>query len=312
MTTPEPLVTIILPTFNRAHLIGESIQSVLDQTYQNWELIVADDGSADNTEEVVRSFNDPRVSYHFFEHTGIIDQFRNFGIRSSRGDLIAFLDSDDLWLPEKTATQVRLLLKYPLAAFSFTHGYEFGEQQTHFHSDVFRARNQPDENVFTGRVFEQLLGDGYMSYLPSLMFRKSVVGQVGFMDESLKSCFGFEFSLRLAANFDGVAINEKLVRIRKHRQGVSVLRQGISYDTNSAILLKYYRSGHLSKRKFQTHTGELWYKAGMFHLRNHNGKKALRYFKEYIYLRPLRINGWIRFLQSVFRNYTFRIYPAPK
>lgn len=101
-----PTVTVIMPTFNRAHLVGHAIQSVLDQTYHDFELIVVDDGSTDNTEEVVQGFGDPRI--RFIRHAGNrgAGAARNTGIRAALGKYIAFQDSDSEWLPHKLERQM--------------------------------------------------------------------------------------------------------------------------------------------------------------------------------------------------------------
>lgn len=97
----DGLVSIIMPSWNTARWIGESIQSVLDQTYQNWELIIVDDCSTDNTDEIVNSFKDSRIKYFKNETNSGAALTRNRAIRESRGEWIAFLDSDDLWKPNK-------------------------------------------------------------------------------------------------------------------------------------------------------------------------------------------------------------------
>ena len=102
----QELVSIIVPTYNRGHLIGETIQSVIDQSYKNWELIIVDDGSKDNTKERIEGFNDDRLRYYFIEHCGIIGAVRNRGMNNARGEYIAFLDSDDLWQPDKLDYQL--------------------------------------------------------------------------------------------------------------------------------------------------------------------------------------------------------------
>ena len=111
-----PLVSIIMPTYNRAGFISETIQSVIDQNWQNWELIIIDDGSDDNTSQVVSNFTDPRIKYNTCIHTGI-DYCRNIGLQKSTGELIAFIDSDDLWSPLKLEAQVNILSGYPEAGF---------------------------------------------------------------------------------------------------------------------------------------------------------------------------------------------------
>jgi glycosyltransferase involved in cell wall biosynthesis len=104
-------VSVIIPTYNRAQLVGSAIQSVLDQTFTDWEAIVVDDGSQDNTLEVVARYNDPRVRFIHQENKGV-SAARNTGIRASSGEYIAFLDSDDRFLPEKLSVQVTSLDRY--------------------------------------------------------------------------------------------------------------------------------------------------------------------------------------------------------
>src|SRR6266704_594323 len=109
--TREPLVSVIMPTYNRAKLIDKSIESVLSQTYRRLELIVIDNYSQDETETVVKSFSDqdPRVRYFKYANHGLVAASRNAGIDAAKGQYLAFLDSDDLWLPEKVQKQVDFL-----------------------------------------------------------------------------------------------------------------------------------------------------------------------------------------------------------
>lgn len=104
-----PVVSAIVPTYNRAHSIGKSINSILTQSYQDFEIIVVDDCSTDNTEEIVKSFKNPRIKYIQHQHNSGAAVARNTGIENSSGCYIAFLDSDDEWLPQKLAKQVELL-----------------------------------------------------------------------------------------------------------------------------------------------------------------------------------------------------------
>lgn len=97
----RPLVSVIIPTYNHAHFLGRALQSVINQTHPNWEAIVIDNHSRDNTEEIVRSYRDPRITLLKIQNKGVISASRNMGIRAARGEWIAFLDSDDLWYPAK-------------------------------------------------------------------------------------------------------------------------------------------------------------------------------------------------------------------
>lgn len=98
------LVSIVIPTYNHAHFLGRALQSVLDQTYPYWEALVIDNHSQDHTEEVVNSFNDPRIRFLKIHNNGVIAASRNLGLREANGEWIAFLDSDDCWYPKKLET----------------------------------------------------------------------------------------------------------------------------------------------------------------------------------------------------------------
>lgn len=106
------LVSVIIPAYNRADIVGETIESVLAQTYPKFEVIIIDDGSTDNTREVVRRYSDPRIRYFYKANSGL-SAARNSGLDSARGEFIAFLDSDDIWHPWKLAAQLEIFSRYP-------------------------------------------------------------------------------------------------------------------------------------------------------------------------------------------------------
>ena len=105
----KPLFSIVIPTYNHAHFIGRALQSVIDQTYTNWEAIVIDNHSEDNTDNVVHSFNEPRITLLKIHNKGVIAASRNMGINAAKGIWIAFLDSDDWWTPNKLNVCYRLI-----------------------------------------------------------------------------------------------------------------------------------------------------------------------------------------------------------
>ena len=107
----SPTISVIIPTYNRADFIGRAIESVLDQTYQDFEIIVIDDGSKDNTENIVKSFDDTRITYIRLKDNKGAAVARNTGIGTARGKFIAFQDSDDEWLPQKLAKQMEVFEK---------------------------------------------------------------------------------------------------------------------------------------------------------------------------------------------------------
>lgn len=102
----ENLVSVIIPTYNRSDLIKETINSVLNQTHKNFELIMVDDGSTVNTKTVIESFKDNRIKYILQKHHGLLAVARNNGLKVAIGEYIAFLDSDDIWLTNKLEKQI--------------------------------------------------------------------------------------------------------------------------------------------------------------------------------------------------------------
>lgn len=107
----DGLVSIIMPSWNTERFIAESIQSVINQTYTNWELLIVDDCSTDNTDEIVASFHDNRIKYYHNEKNSGAALTRNKAMREAKGEWIAFLDSDDLWTPEKLEHQINFMKK---------------------------------------------------------------------------------------------------------------------------------------------------------------------------------------------------------
>ena len=106
----KPLVSVIIPTYNRKHVLTKAIQSVINQTYQSLELLIIDDGSTDGTEKAVKEFSDSRIRYFRYECNMGVAAARNVGVKEATGEYIAFLDSDDEWLEKKTAAQITALM----------------------------------------------------------------------------------------------------------------------------------------------------------------------------------------------------------
>ena len=113
MMESQPLVSVIMPSYNAENFIAESIESVLHQTYHNWELLITDDCSSDRTPEIAQSYcaKDPRINFAIAESHGGIAATRNLSITRASGRFFAFLDNDDIWLPEKLETQVQFMLQ---------------------------------------------------------------------------------------------------------------------------------------------------------------------------------------------------------
>jgi len=151
MNTEHPMVSVILPTYNRATSLGRAIKSVLMQTYPHFELVVVDDGSTDDTRDVVAGFHDDRIRYLRFEQNSGAPEARNAGILKSGGDYLAFQDSDDEWMPEKLQKQMRVFCDARLeAGVVYTDMYRLdrdGKEQYWHSPEVTRSRLINPDNL---------------------------------------------------------------------------------------------------------------------------------------------------------------------
>lgn len=182
-------VSVIIPTYNRADMVGDAIQSVLDQTYGDWELIVVDDGSTDDTRAVVARFNDSRIRYIHQENRGL-PAARNTGIRAAQGAYIAFLDSDDCFLPQKLAWQAAALDAGPDVGL-VAGGYVETD-----------AMLQPLRQVAPWHAHPALSTPRWLQTCPfissSVLVRRAWLERVGLFDEDMRYIEDWDLWLRLA------------------------------------------------------------------------------------------------------------------
>jgi len=290
----QELVSIIVPTYNRGHLIGETIQSVIDQSYTNWELIIVDDGSTDDTKKRIEELKDNRLRYYSIEHCGIIGAVRNRGMNNARGEYIAFLDSDDLWQPDKLDYQLSLLKNNPKASFAFGHGEQFGNGAT----------PTPElEIFFVGNVFLPFLfEERFIFYVPTFLFKKGVLNKITNIDESLFYASDIDFFLRMAYTFEGTFSHNIVARIRKQEKSHSQSNELDAYDEYLVMLKKHLRENRLTPKQFALLASKHHYKLGLLHLRSRKSKRATKEFQNHIHLNPLGWKGWIRLFQSFFKR----------
>ena len=244
MRQTEP-VSIILPTYNRADRVGKAIESVLAQTYEDFELIVVDDGSADETEKVVTSYKDSRIHYHRMPENGGQSKARNCGMKLARYDYLAFEDSDDLWRPEKLKAQMDAMRDAGDAVGMVYHKfrYDLGEG---------RGMVLPDEKIppekKSGDIYAQLLWDNLVG-IPTMLLKKKCVEAVGGLDESLRCLEDYDFALRIAQKYQVVFLDEIYLDASYSVSGVSGGDSG-QYLIASCLLLAKYKADYLATDTF--------------------------------------------------------------
>jgi glycosyltransferase involved in cell wall biosynthesis len=206
-----PTVSIVIPTYNRLEYLKEAVESVRAQTYASWALFVVDDGSTDDTMAWLESLDDPRITAVAHEHTANRSLLRNLGVARSRAPWIAFLDSDDLWLPDKLAFQLERLAANPSRRWSCT-GVRFIDGD----GAAIAQRAGAPYRAQSGWILEALLTFSATTTMPTLMVHRSLFDEVGGFDETFMLREDYEFELRLAAHGEIHALPEALTVVRQH------------------------------------------------------------------------------------------------
>jgi glycosyltransferase involved in cell wall biosynthesis len=206
-----PLVSVIMPTFDRLEFLPAALASVCAQTYPHWELIVADDGSGESTRAYLRELSTHRTRVVWLEHSGRPGVARNAAARIAVGDYLAFLDSDDLWTPEKLARQLASLRQHPERRWSYTSFTVIDA------AGRTASAQRPHQQAVAGAVLERLLTDATVVALPSVMVQRELFAQLGGFDETLTMCEDDELWFRLAEQGDADACTEPLTQVRRHR-----------------------------------------------------------------------------------------------
>lgn len=271
----KPVVSVVMPTHNQAAYIGEALKSVFDQTMREIEIIVIDNGSTDETAEIVKSFADPRLSYYYQADTGSPVGPRNKAIGLAKGEFVAFLDSDDLWLPEKLELQVELLRAEPEAALVFS-DYHFIDSDGRIGKNWFSCCRP-----FRGDVFASLLRQNFIP-TSTTVIRRSVIGEISGMAQEYRICHDLDFYLKIAVRHGVDYVDRSLARLRVHGASLTVNR-ALLYEEVMAVTEKWRGEaegrvdiGRAAFRHIQAH---YQFRAGLFRLAAGDkeiGKKHLR------------------------------------
>jgi len=222
-----PRVSVIIPSFNHEKYIVETIRSVLDQTFQDFEIIIVDDASTDNTVSEIKKFNDKRIKLSILEKNHGASYAANKCIRKSRGEYIALLSSDDIFIPTKLEKQVNFLDQHSKIAAVFSYAQiidEYGKDfsdRSQFYSTIF---NQSNRNRF--QWLNYFFHNGNCLCHPSLMMRKKIYETIGFYDDRLAQIPDLDYWIRLCLKYEIHIIPENLIkfRVRKDEKNTSADR----------------------------------------------------------------------------------------
>jgi glycosyltransferase involved in cell wall biosynthesis len=267
--TEAPRVSVLIATHNRGGMVVGAIDSVLGQSLRDLEVIVADDGSTDDTAERIAAIEGP-VEYVRLERSGLIARARNEALKRARGELIAFLDDDDCWEPEKLAHQVAVLDADPELGFVYT-GFSVLGDDGSVHVPQL-AQWQTEQGLLFGRLLR-----GCFIHPSTVVVRRVLLDRLGGFAESRAPCEDYDLWLRLASITRGACIAEPLARLRRgaipnsivgrperevdiHRVSISILEDWLASDKLGLRLRLRCRTAianlHLSAARLASESGD--------------------------------------------------------
>jgi len=277
-----PIVSVIIPTFNRAYCIKRTIDSVLNQSFKDFDIFVIDNNSIDNTEEIINSYNNPKINFKKIENNGVIAISRNKGIFLSRAKYIAFLDSDDWWKPDKLKISIEFLEK----GNDFTcHGLEIFRPQR----DNLSKEYTKNTYKFKKPFFESFLKDGNSLETSSIIVRRDIITNLGgfFESKNLSGSEDYDMWFRISS------ITNKFYVINNNLGYLTYGDDNFSNEVKLKKALKVIipRFEKLCIKK-QSKPTYLYYLASSLYIKSGNFINAFRFFKLFLINDP-------RFLKSV-------------
>lgn len=291
----NPIVSVIIPTYNRAHLVSRSIQSVLNQTYQDFELIIIDDGSNDNTEDVIEEFQkkDKKIRYIRHDKNKGGSAARNTGVRAAKGEYIAFQDSDDEWFPEKLEKQMKIFENMPT---------EVGV----VYSDMWRICRgkrkywcspiiKPEDGVVYNQALDRFMGMGMGIGIQSAIIKRKCFNTVGMFDESFHRFIDLELFIRLSKYYYFYHINEPLVNYYNTGKGISTNNEAL-IEAYELIFKKYSYNIVKNKRTLAKYQ----YSVGNILCQNDKMTRGRAYLLQAVKLYPLNIKYLVAAFVSLF------------
>lgn len=245
------MISVIIPTYNRANYLSEAIDSVLAQTYKNYEIIVVDDGSTDNTRKVLEKYSN-KIRYIYQENKGP-SAARNNGIKNAKGELIAFLDSDDAWLPEKLERQLELFRKNDelgLVSSAYYSCDEYFNLPTLVREKDLSTKRKILPKLFVKNLFAT----------PTIVVKKKCFTRVGLFNENYKFGEDWDMWIRIALDYEVHYVLEPLCKCRRHNDSITYgMNPKNLEDWKNIIELNRKRAKNLYERIISIRKSIAWF-----------------------------------------------------
>lgn len=257
----SPLISVIMNCFNSDEYLREALDSVLAQTYSNWELIFWDNQSTDESALIFDSYNDKRFNYYrAVEHT-VLGKARNLAVKKASGKWIAFLDCDDLWLPDKLHKQVEIIREED-ANLGIVYGHMgiFVEGDNNLDTVWGRFmrnydRNRNKQYLPEGYIFSELLKENFVPLLSSIV-RRSAFWHVGGIYPELKQAEDYDLFLKISKDFKVRSLQDILCIYRVHQSNLSNIQLEDDYKESISIVSQYLPSDN-AKQGLKSHQNAL-------------------------------------------------------
>jgi glycosyltransferase involved in cell wall biosynthesis len=284
--TSDPLISVIIPTYNRAAFIKRSVNSVVKQSYKNIEIIVVDDGSTDNTENLIKNVRDKRIKYIKHTENKGVSHARNTGIKIARGEYISFLDSDDEIYPKKIETQYKKLHVLPNTYGLIYCGHRIFINSTNEYVEDFLG--QKYDNI------KEILLKRCLFAVHAPLIRKMCFEKCGLFDESLVECEDWDMWIRLSQHYKFTVIPDALVKFYIHEgQKSTHLKNKIEAREN--ILLKHKKLLEERKLVYSWHLRRI----GSLYSLDGNAAAGRRYLLKSILANPANLGSYLHLILSV-------------
>ncbi|MCG9479561.1 MAG: glycosyltransferase [Actinomycetia bacterium] len=283
----SPKVSVIIPTYNRASLIPRAIESVLAQNYNGIEIIIVDDGSTDNTKEVINKLKDKKIKYIQHKENMGGAAARNTGIKMAKAEYIAFLDSDDEWFPKKLETQIKVFNDMnDDTGVVYSAFWKIHEGCKSYKPNKIIKKKE-------GWIHEELLNGNFVT-LQAALLKKDCFSKAGLFDVSIQRLHDWELWLRISRYFKFKFIDEPLVNVYYTPISISTNHNAL-IESSKKILRKHFSEFSKNKKILS----KRYFYIGKFMAEAHDTKNGKKYFKKAIKANPLNMQAYLLFLNSL-------------
>ncbi len=247
----KPLISIIINCYNGQAYLKDALDSIISQTYSNWEVVFWDNQSTDQSGNIFKQYEDPRFNYYYAPLHTKLGEARNLAFSKARGEWVAFLDCDDIWLPEKLQSQIDLIISggadlgliygQVLVLHSYQDSHSGWNRRMRKYSSDTLLRKLPE-----GNVFHKLL---LINFIPlvSAMFKASLYRDLGGVDPTFQMAEDYELFVKIAKAYDVLAVQNVVAFYRVHENNASINKLDLGFLENKKIISKYLPDGCAKK-----------------------------------------------------------------